>query len=198
MNMITRASKLLLNVTASLTLTLILCSVAAAFQTREHLTPAEIDLVKDAQVLDKRIDVFIKAADRRMLALGSGGGEAVSAKQMKKDAEIWGDLPQGTRAELIGDIAGIFDEAITNIDDVSLRDENNPLIPKALRKLAAAASRIVEQLKPAEARAKSDAELSNFDHLTENADAILQAANKLPPPVEKKAKSKTEKPKDSN
>jgi len=72
------------------------------------------------------------------------------------------------------------------------------LIPKALRKLAAAASRIVEQLKPAEAQARGNAELSSFDQLTANAESILQAANKLPPPVEKKGKSKTEKPKATN
>ena len=168
---------------------LLLCSAALGFQDREHLTPQEIDLVKDSQILDKRIDIFIKAADRRLLALS--GTDATSAKQLKKDSESWGELPLGTRAELIGDIARIFDEAITNIDDVSERDENNPLIAKALRKLAAAASRIVEQLKPAEAQAKSDAELNSFDQLTENAESILQAANKLPPPVEKKGKGKT-------
>ena len=181
-------------------LTLSLCSVAAAFQAREHLTPQEIELVKDAQILDKRIDVFIKAADRRMLVLNGGGPEAATAKQLKKDSETWGELPTGSRAELIGDVAGIFDEAITNIDDVSSRDEKNPLIPKALRKLAAAASRIVEQLKPAEAQAKGDAELSSFDQLAENADAIIQAASKLAPPLpaEKKGKTKTEKPKDTN
>jgi hypothetical protein len=194
MIMIARASILMLNVT--LTLILGLCSVTAAFQDREHLTPQEIELVKDTQVLDKRIDVFIKAADRRMLALS--GADPASAKQLKKDSESWGDLPQGTRAELIGDIARIFDEAITNIDDVSSHDENNPLIPKALRKLAAAASRIVEQLKSAEAEAKGQAELNNFDHLAENAESILQAANKLPPPVEKKGKGKAEKPKATN
>jgi len=190
--MIVRASVL------SLTIVMILSFSAAAeaFQTREHLAPQEIDLVKDTQILDKRIDVFIKAADRRMLALN--GTDATGTKQLKKDSEIWGELPTGSRAELIGDIARIFDEAITNIDDVSLRDENNPLIPKALRKLAAAASRIVEQLKPAEAQAKVEAELNSFDQLTENAESILQAANKLPPPVEKKAKSKTEKPKETN
>lgn len=187
--MTVRLSILLLTVV----LILALCSIAAGFQAREHLTPQEIELVKDAQILDKRIDVFIKAADRRVLALS--GTDATSAKQSKKDSESWGELPSGTRAELIGDMARIFDEAITNIDDVSLRDENNPLIPKALRKLAAAASRIVEQLKPAEAQAKGDAELSSFDQLSENAEAILQAASKLPPPVEKKGKSKTEKPK---
>ena len=174
-------------------LMLSLCPRSPGFQAREHLTPQEIDLVKDAQILDKRIDIFIKAADRRMLVLSGGGPDATTAKQLKKDSETWGELPSGSRAQLIGDIAGIFDEAITNIDDVSSRDEKNPLIPKALRKLAAAASRIVELLKPAEAQARADEELSSFDQLTDNAESILQAANRLPPPTtaEKKGKNKT-------
>ena len=193
--MIARTSVLLL--TAFLTLPL--CSAASAFQGREHLTEREIDLVKDAQVLDKRIDVFIKAAERRLLALnGAAASDAANAKQLKKDSESWGELPSGSRAQLIADIAGIFDEAITNIDDVSARDESNPLIEKALRKLAQAASSIVEQLKPAELQAKDDAELSSFDQLADNADSIVQAANKLPPPAEKKAKGKGEKPKATN
>ena len=185
--MIARAPILLL--TAALTFSF--CALTKAYQDREHLTPEEIELIKDAQLLDKRIDVFIKAADRRMLVLNGGGPDTTTAKQLKKDSETWGELPKGSRAELIGDIAGIFDEAITNIDDVSSRDEKNPLIPKSLRKLAAAASRIVEMLKPAEAQAKSDQELSSFDQLSENAESILQAANKLPPPpttAEKKGK----------
>jgi len=185
--MIARAPILLL--TAVLTFSF--CTLTTAYQAREHLTPEEIELIKDAQLLDKRIDVFIKAADRRMLVLNGGGGpDTTTAKQLKKDSETWGELPKGSRAELIGDIAGIFDEAITNIDDVSLRDEKNPLIPKSLRKLAAAASRIVEVLKPAEAQAKADAELSSFDQLTENAESILQAANKLPPPTAAEKKGK--------
>jgi hypothetical protein len=174
-------------------LTFSLYTLTTAHQAREHLTPEEIELIKDAQLLDKRIDVFIKAADRRMLVLSSGGPDTTTAKQLKKDSETWGELPKGSRAELIGDIARIFDEAITNIDDVSSRDEKNPLIPKSLRKLAAAASRIIELLKPVEAQAKAEEELSSFDQLTENAESILQAANKLPPPTaaEKKGKNKT-------
>ncbi len=174
-------------------------ALARSLQAREHLTPQEIDLVKDAQILDKRIDVFIKAADRRMQVLS---GTQANAKQSKKEAELWGALPTGTRAELIGDIARIFDEAITNIDDVSSRDEKNPLIHKALRNLAVAVTRIVGQLKPMEAQLKGDSELSTFDQLVENAESIIQAANKLPPPaekpVDKKGKSKTEKTKETN
>ncbi|MFN2516103.1 MAG: hypothetical protein ABR556_07795 [Pyrinomonadaceae bacterium] len=153
--------------------------------------PQEVELIRDAQVLDKRIDVFIKAADRRMLAINRA--EASTAKQLKKDSETWGDLPTGTRAELVGDIARIFDEAITNIDDVSARDEENPLLSKSLRKLAAAASRIMEQLKPLETEAKSIEEIRSFVQLTEYTESILQAANKLPSALEKKGKSKTEK-----
>jgi len=193
-----RASILFL--TAGLILTLCTPGEIRAVQARDHLTEQEVELVKDSQILDKRIEVFIKAADRRMLVLS--GAAATSAQQSKKDAELWGPLPTGTRAELIGDIARIFDEAITNIDDVSSRDEKNPLVPKALRNLAAAVTRIVGQLKPLQAQLKGDSELSTFDQLVENAESIIQAANKLPPPVEKpvekKGRSKTEKTKETS
>jgi hypothetical protein len=163
-------------------------SPARAFQSRDHLTPQEVDLVKEAQILDKRIDVFVKAAERRLLALN--GVDATSAKQLKKDSERWGELPTGTRAELLGDIAKILDEAITNIDDVSSRDERNPLIPKALRRLATEAMRIEDQLKPLQAQAKGEAEVASLEQLLENAQSIVAAANKLPPQAEKPAGKK--------
>src|SRR5678816_3217797 len=158
----------------------------AATPQRDHLTPQEVDLVKEAQILDKRIDVFIKAAERRLMVINNSA--TANAKQLKKDSEKWGELPTGSRAELIGDIARIFDEAITNIDDVSTRDERNPLIPKSLRKLATAVNTIMAQLKPLSSDAKSDAEIASFELLHEDAQSILEAANKLPPEVvDKKA-----------
>src|SRR5215813_7804744 len=129
----------------------------AIAQQRDHLTPQEVDLVKEAQVLDKRIDVFIKAVDRRIIVLNGGTEAAPKTKQSKKEAELWGELPTGSRAELVSDIARILDEAITNIDDVSARDERNPLIGKSLRKLAQATNTIMEQLKPLSTQAKSEA-----------------------------------------
>ena len=189
-----RVSTLLLMITLAFPIWLATPSVAV--QSRDHLTPQEVELVKDTQILDKRIDIFIKAADRRVLVIT--GATAANAKQQKKDSESWGEMPTGTRAELMSDIARIFDEATTNIDDVSLRDEKNPLIPKALRKLAAAATRIVDQLRPLAAQTQSGSEGSSFDHLEENAESIVQAASKLPPEVAKKGKAKGEKPKETN
>ena len=164
-------------------------------QTRDHLTQQEVDLVKEAQILDKRIEVFVKAVDRRMMVIN--GTAAANAKQIKKDSELWGDLPTGTRAELVGDIARILDEAITNIDDVSARDERNPLIPKALRRLAQAVNTTMAQLTPMAAQAKNDGEIANFELLNENAKSIVDAAGKLPPEVDKKAKNKSDKSKDN-
>jgi acyl-CoA reductase-like NAD-dependent aldehyde dehydrogenase len=163
----------------------------ATAQHRDHLTPQEVDLVKEAQVLDKRIDVFIKAADRRVFVLKGGtAATAPNAKQLKKDAEKWGELPTGSRAELVSDIARILDEAITNIDDVSSRDERNPLIAKSLRKLATAVNTMMTELKPMALQAKGDAEIASFELLNEDANSILEAVMKLPPEVEKKAKAK--------
>ncbi len=173
-----------------------LSGLARLVQSRDHLTAEEIELVKDAQVLDQRIDVFIKAADRRLQVLT--GVKIDSAKQLKKDSEKWGELPSGSRAELLGDIAKILDEAITNIDDVSSHDDKNPLIPKALRKLAFEATRISDQLKQLREQANSDAEVATFEQLTENTQSILEAAKKLPPPIEKSGKSKEGKSRDKN
>ncbi len=173
-----------------------LSGLADLVQSRDHLTAEEIELVKDAQVLDQRIDVFIKAADRRLQVIT--GVKTDTAKQLKKDSEKWGELPSGSRAELLGDIAKIFDEAITNIDDVSSRDEKNPLIPKAVRKLALEATRIFDQLKPLREHANSDAEIASFEQLIENTQSIGEAAKKLPPPIEKTGKGKEGKSRDKN
>lgn len=169
---------------------MVLGAIASAIsaQSREHLTSQEIELVKEAQILDKRIEVFIKAIDRRLMAMN--GTAPANAKQLKKDAEKWGELPAGSRADLVSDIAKIFDEAITNIDDVSARDERNPLIPKALRKLVQAVNNVQTQLAPLKSEAKSEAEIASFELLNEDARSILEAAKKLPPEVEKKAKNK--------
>jgi transcriptional regulator of heat shock response len=148
---------------------------------RDYLTPQEEERVKEAQVLDKRIEVFVKAAERRMLVLTDP-----SSKQVQKDLEKWGELPKGTRVELIMDISNILDAAVTNIDDVAVRDENNRLLPKALRKLAEAATRFQTQLLAMREQIKEGQERAALERVMENVEEILEAANKLPPAPEKK------------
>ena len=166
-------------------------SASAQSGTRDHLTPQEADLVRDAQILDKRIDVFIRAAERRFMAIN--GTTVPPSKQAQKDFDKWGELPKGTRAELLDDLAKILDEASTNIDDVSARDEKNVLIPKALRKLSAAATGFLAQLSALNPQAKDEDERAAIAQAMENAQSIVDAGNKLPPPSTKK-KDKPPKP----
>jgi len=159
-------------------------SASAQSGPRDHLTSQETDLVRDAQILDKRIDIFIRAAERRLMAIN--GTTVPASKQVQKDLDKWGELPKGTRAELLDDLAKILDEATTNIDDVSARDEKNVLIPKALRKLSAASTGFLAQLSALSPQAKDEDERAAIAQAIENAQAIVDAANKLPPPSTKK------------
>lgn len=171
----------------SLTLLLLILSFvlslhAASATTRDYLTPEEVEQVKLAQVIDQRIDVFIKAAERRLLVLG---GAATSSKQTPKEQKIWGDLPKGTRVELIMDIANILDAAINNIDDVAVRDEKNRLIPKALRKLGEAATRIQMQLTVIREQTHDNSEHRAIEEALRNVAEIVGASSKLEPEVKK-------------
>lgn len=171
---------------ASVLLIALLCMfvVAGPLAARDYLTPKEEERVKEAQILDKRIEVFIKVAERRLLALTDPA--ASSSKQVQKDLDKWGELPKGTRVELIMDIANILDAAVTNIDDVAVRDEHNRLLPKALRKLADAATRFQTQLLAMREQIREEQERSAIERVMENVQEILGAANKLPPPTPEK------------
>src|SRR2546423_7804643 len=121
-----------------------LSATQAHAQKRDNLTDAESELIRFHQEIDKRIEVFIKAADRRFAIIN--GTAQPSTKKLMKDEPDWGDVPKGTHAQLLDDIAGILDEALTNIDDVSRRDEKNPLISRSLRKLTSATNGYLNQL----------------------------------------------------
>ena len=151
----------------------------AAYQ-RDHLTEQEADLVREAQALDRRIEIFIKAVDRRLLALSDGN--ATQSKQVKKDMEKWGELPTGTRTQLLSDIARILDEAITNIDDAGARSSQSIILPKAFQKLTEASTRILPQLTAMRSTTNDKAEREMLEQAIENLQSIAAAANRTGKP----------------
>jgi hypothetical protein len=163
-------------------------SSSGSAQSRDHLTSEEVELVRGAQVLDARTAVFIKAIERRLMVLTNP--DAASSRQVEKDMKKWGQLPKGTRGELLMDIAKILGEATTNIDDVYARDPKNPLLPKALLMLADASRRFLSQLKPMRAQFQGGAEREALEQSIENAQQILEAADKLPAEEGKGKKTK--------
>jgi hypothetical protein len=165
-----------------------LATGSTSAQTRDHLTDPETELIRFHQELDKRIEVFIKAIDRRFAIIN--GTAPPSVKKIVKDEPDWGEVPKGTHTELLGDIAGILDEAITNIDDVSRRDEKNPLISRSLRKLTASAQGYLKQLAVLRNQTTDADEAAAIDRVVDNANQIIEVGNKLPPPPPDQDKKK--------
>jgi hypothetical protein len=162
-----RAASLLFAFCLCLSLTL-----TAAAQRREHLTPEEIELVRDNQELDARTGVFIKAAERRLLAVTDPAG---SAKNAPKEKEKWGEV-KGTRAQLFYDISKILDEAVVNVDDVAGRAPQSPLLRKSLYMLSEASARMLPALTKLRQDVQSEAEADQLDRALETAREITDAA----------------------
>jgi len=144
----------------------------AAAQKREHLTPEEIELVRDNQELDARTGVFIKAAERRLLAVTN---PAESGKNTPKEKETWGEV-KGTPAQLFYDISKILEEAVVNVDDVAEHNPESPLLRKSLYMLAEATGRMLPALSKLRQDVKSEAEADQLERALETAREITDAA----------------------
>jgi hypothetical protein len=145
-----------------------MASVAFA-QLREHLTEKEIDWIREEQLIDKRIEVFVKAADRRLLVLNTP-----DAKQTKKEDEKWGPLPTGTMLELLQDYKKILEEAEEKLDDAFERNSKDPLIIKALKKFKDGATKHISLLQSLESKMKDKRELMALAEAIEEAEAVTK------------------------
>lgn len=169
-------------------------STAASAQ-RDYFTPEEVELIREAQEIDHRIDVLTHAIDRRFSALKIDvSGPKISAKEIEK----WGELPKGNRLHLLFDIKRILQKAIDDIDSLAERpnsividqDEKKPkgyaeLFPKAVRSLAAAAQRYKAALKAELDKTQDAAEKGSILDSLDFCDQIIAAVAKLPAEVKK-------------
>jgi hypothetical protein len=150
---------------------LLLTEVSAqSKKTRDHLTEMEVEQVRDVQQIDLRIEVFIKAADRRILVLTNP-----AATQKKKEEEVWGPLPTGTKAELLADYKKILEEGEEKLDDFFERDPKNDQLKKALRKFKDAANRQIPQLRAMAAQLTEKADQRALAEAIEEAETVTKA-----------------------
>src|SRR5262245_54837729 len=138
---------------------------------RDHLTEQEVDLVREYQEIDKRTEVFIKAAERRLLVLANP-----NATQKKKEEETWGPLPQGTKLELLQDYKHILEEAEEKLDDWNNRGEKDKLLPKALNKFKEAATQHLSQLRALQPQLTDKREQRALAEAIEEAEIITKAS----------------------
>jgi hypothetical protein len=159
-------------------------------QRRDYMTEAEIELVRENQEIDKRIEILARMIDRRFKAAGINVNAPVTKS---KNAGEWGPEPSGTRLELFTDMARLLEKAIDDIDQVAVRREafnrrsekGEDLFPKAVRKLAEAAQRYLPPLRTEAAKQLEDKELGAVLSAIEFCEQIIEAESKVPPESKK-------------
>lgn len=158
---------------------------AASAQSRDYLTDAEIELVRDAQQIDLRVEVLVKAVDRRIAVVNN-------TARVEKESEKWGDPPKGTRVQLLSDVAKILQKAIDDVDDVARREagKQSKFFVKAMHKLAEAANRFQPQFKSLLDGAKEEKERGALLNAGELCAQIIEASAKVPKEVPKDEKKK--------
>lgn len=174
-------------------------SAPASAQSRDYMTAEEVEIIRDAQEIDLRIEAIVRMIDRRFKVMNI---IVASPWADKKEKEIWGPLPAGERDELYSDIRKLIDKAISDIDNLNERpdaailpdpEEKNPrtfkeMFPKAVQTLAAAAARYQPVIEK-ELDSTSDTKLKSIlPRILEDLEDIKTGAAKLPPPEPKKPK----------
>ena len=157
-------------------------------QRRDFMTEQEIELVRDNQDIDKRIDVLTKMIDRRFTAMGV---DVRGWKPSEKEQALWGEIRTGTKEQMLLDVRQLLQKAIDDIDDVAMHNENTLtqnkteglLFPKAVRSLAAAANRYLPALKSTLGKVTEERDKGLVLASIEHCQDILEAVTKLPPEV---------------
>ena len=166
-------------------------------QRRDYLTDEEVEIVRDAQQLDFRMEVLMHAADRRFIALGLSPGATLMEK-----ADKWGAAPTGTRLELLDDIKRIIQKAVDDIDNLATRPDSmvveepekgkkpksySEVFPKAVHILAAAAKRYQPLLEKELNASKDEKEKGLVLQTADLCEQIISAENRMPAAPAKKS-----------
>lgn len=156
---------------------------------RDYFTAEEVELIREAQQIDERIDMLVAIMDRRFSVLKLDVG--ASPRKVKKGEE-WGEPPTGSRLALLYDVKRVMQKAIDDIDSIAERPSSmvvdttdkkpksfDELFPKAVRSLAAAARRYQPALKRELDKPNDMSEKGTILDTLEMCDQVIAAVEKL-------------------
>lgn len=180
----------------ALAVSLAALSSSVSAQRRDYMTEPEIEIVRDAQDIDVRIEMLTRMIDRRFSVLGI---DVKGWKDSQKLSEIWGELPKGTRLELFSDIKKLLQKAVDDIDNLASHPSSAPIREKgdkqskkdpgrfatAVRLLGTAAGRYLSPLKTELDKASEEVEKGPVLDSIDLCDQIIEAVAKLPPEPKK-------------
>jgi hypothetical protein len=159
---------------------------------RDYMTEAEIEIVRDAQDIDTRIEVLTKMIDRRFAILNTNVGVATVPD---KETDKWGAAPKGTRTQILDDIRNLLQKAIDDIDNVAShpvdysvdkdrsekqKKKDTQRFPNSVRELAASARRYQPALRSLLEKSTDERDKGLILAALESCDEVIAASGKLP------------------
>ncbi len=168
-----------------------LIPVYVSAQGSDYLTTEEIELIRINQEIDKRMEIYVKAVERRFVNLPGAAPLTQKDKvRLEKEVETWGVLPDGSNEKLLSQIDNILDEAISKIDDVAERDVKSDLFPRAVHILADAARRFIPRLNTIAEATKDPREIALASSSIGYCNDIIEASAKAKKPEDSKKQKK--------
>jgi len=128
----------------------------------DYLTEEEDDHVREAQMPDARVKVFMHIADRRLKALNGpppAPTDKKDAKKVEEEEKEWGAVPKVSKAELLRHYARAISECMAKLEDAYERNPKNSSLPKALTLLRDATDKHLTTLRSLKAELKTDTEV---------------------------------------
>jgi len=140
----------------------------------DYLTEEEDDHVRQAQAPDDRVKVFMKIANRRLLAItAQPAPPSVDKKDQKKieeEVREWGALPKLTRAELLQHYARAIAECMNKLEDAYERNPKSSALAKALAHLRDSTDKHLQTLRSLAPELKDENETSALRQAVEEAE----------------------------
>jgi hypothetical protein len=129
--------------TAALALLVAWSSPALGQRKGDYLTEGELDIVRDVREIDKRADVFLTVADRRLAVLADQAAEPDG-----RLSKYMGPMPTGSQVELLDDYRHAVEELMIKLED---EFERKGLSAELKKGLEAARDRVAKQIQQIEA-----------------------------------------------
>jgi hypothetical protein len=145
----------------------------------DYLTLEEDEHVREAQKADERIKVFMKIADRRLVALKGDApppADAKAEKRIAQEAKDWGVLPKMGRADLLRQYARAIEECMAKLEDAYERNPKSSAIPKSLATLRDATQSHIETLRALAPEMKTDREIAAMRDAIDQAETANKGA----------------------
>ncbi|HQR39069.1 MAG TPA: hypothetical protein PLF26_11780 [Blastocatellia bacterium] len=115
-------------VTVALVCVVLVPASSGAQRKGEYITPDEMELVQGIRRIDNRAKVFLKIADRRLVAIQDPASEPKDTR-----GTSFGPLPSGSQIELLDDYRRAIEELMAKLDDEFERTGMSPELYTALK-----------------------------------------------------------------